>query len=267
MRALLHHPKFQALEAAWRGLYFLTRRLETHEYLKVYIMDLPQEELATPAGLATLQRAAVEEASGTFGGEPWAAIAGLYYFPPGDEAVLTQIAGIARKAEAPFLAGVAPNVVGLTHMFSNLRRSADARWVGLALPRFLLRLPYGKDTDAAETFAFEEMPSPPEHERYLWGHPAIALAYLLGAAYTREGWSLRPGVVSDIDNLPLHVYKQDGEPQLKPCAEILLTEDAAETLLERGLMPVASVKGTDRVKLVRFQSVAEPPASLAGKWK
>jgi type VI secretion system protein ImpC len=161
---------------------------------------------------------------------------------------------------------VAPEVVGLTSVFDMLRRAPVARWLGLALPRFLLRLPYGKNTDAIDSFAFEEMTTPPEHEWYLWGHPAIACAYLLGESFARYGWAMRPGAINEIDGLPAHVYKSDGESELKPCAEVLLTEEAAETLLDAGFMPLASIKGADRVRLVRFQSAANPPTPLAGRW-
>jgi type VI secretion system protein ImpC len=254
MRAVLHHAQFQSLEAAWRGLYFLVRRLETGENLRVFLLDLPQAEL-TSAGL---RRAA--------GDDEWGLIAGLYYFGPEDEDALKEISFVARTAGAPFISGLAPDVVGLKEAFGELRRSAYARWIGLAMPRFLLRLPYGKDASETESFAFEELSKVPAHERYLWGHPAIACAYLMGEAFTRFGWRMRPGAVQEIDGLPAHTYREDGEVQLKPCAEVLLTEDAAETLLDRGFMPLASVKGTDRVRLVRFQSVAAPPAPLAGRW-
>ncbi|HJT89874.1 MAG TPA: type VI secretion system contractile sheath large subunit, partial [Bryobacteraceae bacterium] len=261
MRALLHQPRFQALESAWRGLYFLIRRLETGEDLQVYVADLPQSEWDD------LERIAVTEAARTPGAEPWAAIAGLYSFGSADEESLLCLSGIAQRAGAPFLAGLAPDVVGLTRVFDRLRRSPNAQWIGLALPRFLLRLPYGKHSDATERFAFEEMPAKPEHERYLWGNPAIACACLLGETFSRYGWSMRPGLIQDIESLPAHVYKEDGESQLKPCAEVLLTEDAAELLLDRGFMPLLSMKGTDRVRLARFQSVADPAAPLAGRWQ
>jgi type VI secretion system protein ImpC len=266
MRAILHARRFQALESAWRGLFFLVRRLETSPELKVFILDMPQAELTTGAGLAELRRIVVEQAARTPGAHPWAVIAGLYAFGAKDEAALTEIGDIARAAGAPFLSGLAPDVVGLTRAFAALRHSPVARWVGLALPRFLLRLPYGAATDSTETFQFEEMPSPPEHERYLWANPAIACAYLLGEAFARDGWEMRAGSVRDIDGLPLHVYKRDGETAIKPCAEVLLTEDSVELLLECGFMPLISFKETDRVRLARFQSVAEPNAPLAGRW-
>jgi type VI secretion system protein ImpC len=266
MRAVLHCQEFRELEALWRGLFFLTRRLETDEELKLYILDLPQAELNTAEGLATLRKIAVEETVSTPGAERWSAITGLYYFGGQDEAALMQIAAIARAAGAPFLSGVGPDVVELTTVFPKLRTSADARWVGLAMPRFLLRLPYGSKTDSTERFQFEEMPEPPEHERYLWGHPGLACTYLMGEAFSRYGEKMRPGQVNEIDGLPAHVYQNDGDAELKPCAEVLLTEEAIELLLDEGLMPLVSMKGSDRVRLARFQSIAKPPAPLSGRW-
>jgi type VI secretion system protein ImpC len=254
MRGVLHHPKFQALEAAWRGLYFLVRRLETGENLRIFLLDLPREALTTEA----LRRAVDDEA--------WGVIAGLYYFESKDQDSLKEISFVARIAGAPFIASLGLGEVGLDKAFAELRQSTHARWIGLALPRFLLRLPYGKSGAETESFAFEELSAKPEHERYLWGNPSIACAYLLGEAFTRFGWAMRPNAVRDIDGLPAHTYKEDGEMQLKPCAEVLLTDEAAEMLLDRGFMPLASMKNSDRVRVVRFQSVAEPAAALAGRW-
>jgi type VI secretion system protein ImpC len=250
MRELLHSAPFQAMESAWRGMFFLTRRLDTGEDLKIYLIDLPKSEISG------LRRVA--------GGEEWALILGLYEFGEQDEDALLEAATVARIAGAPFIAGLAPEIAGVVRAFENLRQSSFARWVGLAMPRFMLRLPFGAKTDETETFAFEEMPSPPEHSRYLWGNPAIACGYLLGEAFSRYGWQFRPGAVPEIEGLPAHVYQADGESELKACAEVLLTEEAAGVLIERGFIPLASIKGTDRVRVVRFQSVAGSP--LAGRW-
>jgi type VI secretion system protein ImpC len=258
MRGVLHDSRFRALESNWRALRFLVHRLETGEDLKVAILDMPHEEMVSEAGLANLRRA--------LAGEARAVIAALYYFSPEDEAALARLASLARSGRAPMIAGLAPDVVGLTGVFADLRRSPDARWIGFALPRFLLRLPYGRETSEIESFDFEEMPEVVEHERYLWGHPAAACAYLLGESFLRHGWAMRPGANDTIDGLPLHVYKEDGESHLKPCAEVLLTEEAAIFLLERGFMPLVWFKDSDRVRVLRFQSVAEPLAPLAGRW-
>jgi len=295
MRAVLHHPAFQALEAAWRAVFFLIRELETGTYLKLYLLDLSRDELAAdllPAeDLASTRtyRLWVEEAVETPGGEPWAVLAGDYTFSdaPEDVKLLGQIAKLARRAGAPFLAEAGPAVLGCRSLaetpyphewslpqppervqaWEALRRLPEASSLGLVVPRFLLRLPYGRQTSPIEEFSFEEMPEPPEHERYLWGNPAFACIYLLAQAFTQQGWGFWPGAVGDIDGLPAHVYKEDGESRMKPCAEALLTEKAAMAILEKGPMVLLSIKDRNQVRLLRFQSITEPAAPLYSRWQ
>jgi len=150
--------------------------------------------------------------------------------------------------------------------WAELRRQPEAEAVGLALPRFLLRLPYGKKTSPLESFDFEEFPELPVHEDYLWGNPAFAVALLLAQSFLDAGWEMRAGSATEVDKLPLHVYRRDAQPESKPCAEVLLTEDAAERIVEEGLIPMVSFKDGDLVRVVRFQSIAEPPRALAGRW-
>jgi len=294
MRALLHVPAFQALEAAWRALFFLMRRIETGSQLKLCLIDISKEELAADLMSSPDLRSTgpykllVEKTVGTHGGEPWALVVGNYTFGPQreDAELLGRLARIARAAGAPFIAAASPRLLGCgsladtphprdwrltpdadgANAWAALRRLPEASAVGLALPRFLLRLPYGKKTDAIESFDFEEMTDAPSHEDYLWGNPAFACAVLLAQSFSEYGWEMRPGVHAQIDGLPLHVYEHDGESELKPCAEALLTEDAADRILENGLMPLVSLKGQDAVRVVRFQSIAEPLRALAGRW-
>jgi type VI secretion system protein ImpC len=281
MRALLHHPDFQALEAAWRGLFFLVRRLPTDVDLKIYLLDIAKPELA--ADLVATFELLVENVPGA---EPWTVLAGNYTFDQSadDAQLLARMAAVARHAGAPFLASASTHLIGCDSLdttpaprqwrldkatleaWDAVRRLQQAGWLGLALPRFLMRLPYGKQTILAETFAFEEFTTAPSHEDYLWANPAFACACLLAEAFAESGWDMRPGEISEINGLPAHVYRADGESHLKPCAEALLSEDAAEAILDRGLMPLVSVKGTDAIRLVRFQSVAMPAAPLAGRW-
>jgi type VI secretion system protein ImpC len=151
--------------------------------------------------------------------------------------------------------------------WQKLRSSAEARFVGLSLPRFLLRLPYGKDTEPIERFQFEEVPDPVAHENYLWGNAAFAGVLLLAQSFAENGWDLQPGAHSEIDGLPVYVYKSKGEMETLPCAETLLTQTAAEEMMERGFMPLASLKDQPAVRLVRFQSIADPASALAGRWE
>jgi type VI secretion system protein ImpC len=144
---------------------------------------------------------------------------------------------------------------------------AEASSLGLILPRFLLRLPYGKKSDPIESFPFEEMDTPPQHEHYLWGNPCFVAALLLGKTFSESGWEFSEGIQQDLEGLPLHVYEDAGESVVKPCAEILLTQRAADRISHCGIMPLATMKGEDRVRLLRFQSIASSEAGLAGRWK
>jgi len=293
MRTILHHRDFQALEAGWRALHLLVQRLETGTELQLYLLDVSRDELG-----ADLERARdlsatgtyqvlVERTVGTPGGRPWAVLVGNYTFDRTvrDVAFLSRMAKIARAARAPFLAASSPHVLGCrslaetpdpanwqppsageAELWNALRELAEASYLGLALPRFLLRLPYGKATEPLEEFPFEELPDGSPHEDSLWGNPAFACACLLGWAFTAHGWELRPGVFQEIDGLPLHVYQEHGESRAKPCAEALLTFRAAEIILDTGLMPLLSIRGRDAVRLGRFQSLRSPAARLEGRW-
>jgi type VI secretion system protein ImpC len=258
MRAVLHHLAFQSVEAAWRAVQFLVQRLDPDAALRIYLLDATLPELLEdPQGFADCLSASRE---------PWALIAGNYAFGQGaqDAAHLRILGRVAAALGAPFLAEGQPPEVESGPDWTELRESGEARWIGLALPRFLLRLPYGKATAAVEAFAFEEMPQH-VHQHYLWGNPAFACACRLGEAFRNEGWNLHPGR-GQIAGLPLHIYKVDGESVAKPCAEVLLTEHDAELLLDSGLIPLASMKNQDSVLVLRIQSIAHPLVPLAGRW-
>jgi type VI secretion system protein ImpC len=294
MGALLHLPAFQALESAWRAVFFLVRNLETDSRLKLLLIDVSKEELAedlaSSPDLTTTgaYRLLVEKSVGTTGAEPWAVLVGNYTFDSSrhDVELLGRMGQVAAAAGAPFLAGASLELIGCdaiadlpdrrkwtkalapetARAWAALRALAEARYLGLSLPRFLIRLPYGKETEATENFDFEEILDPTAHEDYLWANPAFAAALLLGQTFTEQGWELRPGAILDIAGLPLHVYKAKDETVNKPCAEVLMTQTAAEAMMEQGVMPLASLKDQPAVRLIRFQSVADPPTALAGRW-
>jgi type VI secretion system protein ImpC len=255
MQGILHHPRMQALESAWRAVFMLIRGLDTGASLEVYLLDITLPELVS-------EMSAVQKELRRKGG--WAVIAGNYTFAQTelDAQVLHRLGALGSSVGAPFLAEAQLPRDGVDKAWSELRRSADAPWIGLALPRFLLRLPYGKETQAIESFPFEEMPTS-EHGSYLWGNPAFFCAYLLGESFAQQGWEMTR-VQRRIEGLPLHVYREDGEAVAKPCAEVLMTEKDAENLMEAGFMPVASLKEQPAAMVVRFQSIAEPLAPLAG---
>jgi len=270
MRAILHHPHFQSLEAAWRSLAMLISRLQPDAELKIHVFDATLEELMAdapewggPPGLpSSLERC--------FGGSkaPWSLIVGNFVFGRSaeDAARLRWLGRLAAVLGAPFLGEAEPpSSSAPCPPWRDLVQSPEARWIGLALPGFLLRLPYGKDTSPADQFDFEEMPES-VHTHYLWGNPAFFCACVLGQAFRSDGWGLRPALHRQIGGLPQHIYRVDGESVAKPCAEALLTDTDAEFILANGFMPLLSMKDQDSVLLLRMQSIADPPAPLSGRW-
>jgi type VI secretion system protein ImpC len=293
MRTILGSSAFRSLEAAWRGVDFLLRRLDVDGPLTLHLVDVSPAELRTDllAGddlsKSGLHRLLVEKTIGTPGAHPWAAFVLLDSFGPSreDAEALGRLTKIASKAGTAVLAGAEPGLLGCASIaatpdpddwtvpagagaeaWAALRSLPAARYCGLALPRLLLRLPYGKETNAVEAFDFEELSSPPSHEEYLWGSPALALALLLGEAFLEDGWGLRPGSAQEISGLPFALVEEDGEKHAVPCAETLFTVRAAQAVTEKGLMPIVTMKGTDTVRLAIFQSIAEPYAALSGLW-
>jgi len=276
MRALLHDPAFQSIEAAWRGVRWLVSSLELDEQLQLHLFDVTREELLADivAAQGTLAqtgvyRAVVDRSRNVPGGERWSALVGLMQFGPSDADIglLAALGLIASQAGGPLLAGadltLAGDDAGALVGWQALRRSEAARWIGLAAPRVLLRMPYGKGSDPIEAFAFEEFAGPPVQDELLWGHASLAMALLIGRSFIARGWEMEPGDEREIGDLPAYTFVRDGEREMQPCGERPLSESQTNTLLKAGLVPIASRRDRNAVVAIRFQSVADPPAPLA----
>ena len=242
LRDILHHPEFQSLESLWRSIHLLTRRLETGTDLTVELIDATRGELcadllsARPIDATATYKLLVEPSVGVEGGRPWSfLVTDLTFGPTGDDVgLLWRLGQIARLAGAPLVAAASSQVVGCESLvatpdpddwktppaekyWSDLRRSAEAPYLGLVLPRVLLRTPYGQDTSAIEAFPFEEFTGPPAHEAYLWGNPAFALASLLGASFDADGRFDHRRLADQLTDLPLCIERSDdGEPRASP---------------------------------------------------
>lgn len=293
MRKILHHRKFKQLEAAWRGLYFLVRGTETSTDLKIYLLDISQAELtdnlknSSNLSETVLYRHLIADTIET-GDDPWAAAFGNYAYQPNvdDIAALMRISKIAMPANTPFVSHMRPEVLGISSLadhpdpkewdlagdtnegklWAALRSQSEAQYLGLTIPRFIGRLPYGQETDPLETFSFEEFTGSPNHDDYLWTNSCFAVAMLLAQSYSENGWDLSRSVVQDIDGLPIHIYEHNGETVFQSCAEVQLSQNAGGQLMEYGLMPLVSFKNSDRLRLGRFQSITDPVRILKGRW-
>jgi type VI secretion system protein ImpC len=295
MRRILGDKRFKALESAWRGLYLFVRRCETDTELKIFVMDLSKDEFSNSLkNVSDLSQSAlfdvvVTQAIDTPGGEPWAAIIGNYSFEPtkDDVAALMRVAKVAAAADTPFIAHMRPDVFGISSLagqtdpskwnmeanneagklWAVLRGIPEAEYLGMTIPRFLARLPYGRESDPLETFQFEEFEGAPKHDDYVWANGCFIAALLMAQSFSSFGWQMDKRFLQDVEQLPMHMYRSDGETIFQPCAEVLMTQNACERLMEYGLMPLISYKNTDHVKLGRFQSITDPVKGLRGRWK
>jgi type VI secretion system protein ImpC len=282
LNAILHHADFQAVEAAWRGIDFLVRRIESPEEIGLLVLDASFAELQE-----TLAAHDDVEQSALFSllrdGEP-KLIVGNYTFGHTADGLrsLGKLAEIAAELCAPFVATAAPQLVGcdsfgahpdpdnwkeklpadVSEIWDSLRRSPHAPYVGLAAPRFMLRQPYGKAGDPIETFAFEELPSQPAHEAFLWGHPGLLCACAAIDAIQSGDTGLVDFSGGEVGDLPIHRFTEDGEKVVQPYAEAWLTDRAADRLVKHGVIPIIGAKNENVIRLNHLCSIANGPVPL-----
>jgi predicted component of type VI protein secretion system len=283
LRGILHHPDFQALEATWRGLDRLVREFGGEENLKLSLLDVSKAELA--ADLKAQENLALSGLFKSLREKSWALAIGAYTFDASidDLQTLGRVTRIAELLGAPFVAGASAHFVGCDSVatqpdadqwtrpmpsesrdaWAALRALPEATHLGLTLPRVLMRQPYGKGSDEVEVFAFEELVGEDSHDSYLWGCGAFVCGFLLADAFRAEGWDMTVGGAGELDDLPVYRFSKDGETQIKPCAEVWLSERVGDRISSQGLMALLSIKGRGAVRLVNAQSVAASAQSLA----
>ena len=287
MNVILHHRDFQALEATWRGLHYLVWSTETSAGLKIEVWDVDKEELAHDLTSApefdrgdTFKKI-YEEEFGVFNGEPFGLLLGAYEFgrSPDDVELLERISKMAATSKAPFLAAASAAMLGLesfselrdaedvSKLFSspeaerwnNLRKLDTSRYVGLTLPRILLRSPYGATTRPVEEFSFEECVTESDPSLYLWGNAAFALASRITTAFARYGW---PAAIRGVENgglveglLVYNCVTDSGDVVLKGSIEIAISDRRERELSEVGFIPLLALKGTDSACFLSVSSV------------
>jgi type VI secretion system protein ImpC len=289
---ILHHAEFQQIEGTWRGLRHLVFNTESSEKMKIRIFNVAKKELGktlrrypgTSWDQSPIFKKIYEEEYGTIGGDPYGALVGDYYFDhsPQDVELLRGMAQIAAAAHAPFISAAAPSLMGfdnwqelsnprdLSKIFTtgdyaawrSLRESDDSRYIGLTMPRFLSRLPYGAKTEPVEEFAFEEDTSAADSSRYTWSNAAYAMAANINGAFSKYGWCTRiRGVESGgaVDGLPCHTFpSDDGGVDMKCPTEISITDRREAELAKNGMMPLLHRKNTDQAVFIGAQSLQKP---------
>ena len=292
LRRILADENFRSLESAWRTLHFLVFKIAKTVDLHVFVMDVSKPELHAAGDSSEddlrntpLFRRLVEQREQ----ESFSLYTCLFDVTKrvDDLVLMANLGAIGAASGGPVLAEASPSFFSMgtwTEEFpssglsldrsdvddanwDSLRDSSVAPWIGLAAPRFLLRLPYGSQTDRIDAFDFEEFDDEsPSHDELLWGAPAALVATLIGLSYLDQGPSMRLGMHSVIDGLPALMRKIDGDTMLMPCAEVFMPERVADNLLESGLIPLLSSKSSNSVQVRRFQSISSTACNLHGFW-
>jgi len=289
---IMHTDEFQKVESAWRGLHYLVNNTETDEMLKIRVMNISKNDLAkslkkfkgTAWDQSPLFKKMYEEEYGQFGGEPFGSIVADYYFDNSapDVELLTSMAKISAAAHAPLIAGASPSVMlmeswnelanprDLTKIFQtpehaawrSFRESEDSRYVGLAMPRFLARQPYGAKTDPVEAFDFEEDTNAPGSKNYAWANAAYAMAVNINRSFKEYGWCSRiRGIESGgaVEGLPVHAFPTDDGGVAMQCpTEIAISDRREAELAANGFMPLVHKKNTDFAAFIGAQSMHKP---------
>lgn len=291
--AILHHPEFQKLESSWRSLRFLVDRTDFRENNRIELLNVSKEALlqdfedAADITRSGLYKAIYTTEFGQFGGQPFGAIIGNYEFGPGtqDMKLLQSVASVAAMAHAPFVAAAGPAFFGLDSYaglpnlkdlsavfempqftkWNAFRQTEDARFVGLTVPHFLLRVPYGQSTVPARKFHYEEAVAG-GNDSFLWGNAAFAFASRLSESFAQFRWCaniIGPQGGGTVGDLPVYNYQAMGETQTKIPTEILISERREFELAEQGFIALTMRKNTDNAAFFSANSCQKP--KLFGK--
>ncbi|MBN3830778.1 type VI secretion system contractile sheath large subunit [Burkholderia sp. Ac-20344] len=289
--AILHHPAFQAIESLWRGLQFLVDRTDFRRNVRIEVLDVSKDALHrdfedTPeivqSGLFRLTYVGEYDMPG---GEPIAAIISAFEFDhrAQDIALLRNISKVAAAAHMPFIGAVSPAFFDKPSMeavagirdpgawferaeylkWNSFRQTEDARYVGLTLPRFLARLPYGRDTLPVRAFNYIENVREPGHAAYLWTSAAFAFAANLVRSFVRNGWCLQirgPRAGGRLDDLPAHEYDLGTGRLGKVSTETLISETREPDFADIGLIPLSYTSNHDYACFFSAHSTQRPRA-------
>jgi len=283
LRMALHDPGFRQCEANWRGVEMIVRDFGGEEEIKISVLDVSRPELE-----ADLCSQSDLGATGLFRGlrdVSWGAVLAAYSFSDTlvDFEWLGRLAKIGEALRVPIVGSAHERLIGcsslamtpdpddwqaplrgdLLEVWNALRRRAETRYLGLALPRVLMRLPYGKGHDEIDSFPFEELDATRPHESYLWGNPAFACGHVIAQAFQSDGWDLSLSGMGEVNELPVHRFVEDGSTQVKPCAEAWLSDRAAERLEDGGFIAIQSVKNRDAIRVANLRSLSSVDSSFA----
>lgn len=286
---IMHHPNFQKMEAAWRSLKFLVDRTDFKKNVKIDILDSSKDDLAedfedAPETIQSgLYKHVYVSEYDTPGGEPYGSIISNFQFDsgPSDITLLQNVSKVSAACHCPFLGTANPKFFGketiqdLTKIedlhnymerseflkWNSFRQTEDSRYVGLMLPRFMLRLPYGPDTQPVKEFNYTENVKGTDHDKYLWGNSTFAFAANMVRSYVENGWCVQirgPEAGGKVEDLPVHIYDVGKGKQMKIPTEILIPETREFEFAQEGFIPLSFYKNRNYACFFSANSTQKP---------
>ncbi len=280
LSAVLHHPAFQRLEAAWRGLHYLVSESETSSKLKIKVLPMTKQELS-----ADILRKLTQQEFASFG-EPFGLLVGDYEFGPDREDVelLERLAAMAAAAHAPFITGASPAFFGVKSFsalaganlrgnlpqstnhpeWSAFRKTENARYIGLCLPHFLLRKPYGDEAEV-EQFSFHEMADGRTADKHLWGNTAFVLAARFTEAFDKHDWCAAVQGMERggrVERLPCAViHSEEGRMENSSPTDLAILELNEGALAQLGFIVLLPHRAGDYAVFFTVKSAQEDSSS------
>lgn len=286
---VMHHPEFQKVESAWRGLKQLVDGTDFRQNVKIEVLDISKEDLRqdfedSPEIIQSgMYRHAYIQEYDTPGGEPIGAVISNYEFDAGpqDIALLRNISKVSASAHMPFIGAVGPAFFGKSSMeevaaikdignyfdraeyikWKSFRDTDDARYIGLTMPRVLGRLPYGPDTVPVRSFNYVEEVKGPDHEKYLWTNASFAFAANMVKSFIKNGWCVQirgPQAGGAVTDLPIHLYDLGTGNQVKIPSEVMIPETREFEFANLGFIPLSYYKNRDYACFFSANSTQKP---------
>jgi len=289
---ILHHPEFQELESLWRSLEYVVNRTDFRANTKIELLNVSKEALeddfkdSTDLLNSGLYKQVYEKEYDTPGGEPITAIISNYTFDSGnpDVTLLTNISKVASATHCPFIGNVDATFFGKESFeaisqidelanymdrseyirWNSFRESEDARYIGLTCPRFLLRMPYGKE-NPVRSFCYEESVFK-NAEQYLWGASSFAFAANMTKSFREYGWVVNirgPESGGKVEHLPIPQYELGNGLFSKIPTEIIIPETRELELANLGFIPLSYYKNSDYACFFSANSAQKPTIYLS----
>ncbi|CAB3857795.1 hypothetical protein LMG26684_02421 [Achromobacter mucicolens] len=288
MDAILHQPEFQQLESIWRALFDFVQRTDFRENIQVVFVPVTKDELledfesAADITRSGLYKHVYTAGYGQFGGQPVGCMIGNYNFGPSapDIKLLGYLASVGAMAHAPFLGAAGPEMLNLESFeelpnlkevkdifegprfakWRSLRESEDSRYLGLTMPRYLLRQPYDPLENPVRSFAYEEAIDG-DHRNYLWGNTAFLMGSRVTDSFAKFRWCpniIGPQSGGAVEDLPVHLYESLGQLQAKIPTEVLVSDRKEFELSSEGFIPLTMRKDSDNAAFFSANSVQKP---------